>query len=86
MLPGAGKIRELLGGVGDGTEMENWVLQNVGISLLDEKILASGEGLCSVEFSFIFSTFDSRANEGISMLFMRVIFFSAANIPLEEKR
>jgi len=47
--------------------VENWVLQNAGISLLDEKILASGEGLCSVEFSFIFSTFDARANYGISV-------------------
>ena len=41
---------------------ENRVSQNVGISSLDEKILASGEGLRSVEFSFIFSTFDSGAN------------------------
>ena len=56
-------------------EMENRFPQNAGISSVDEKKLASEEGLCSVDFSFMFSTFDSRANEGINIyIYIYVVY------------
>jgi len=59
---------------GGERKWKNRVSQNAGISSLDEKILASGEGLCSVDFSLLFFfTFDSRANEG-NLYVVRHIF------------